>query len=215
MTRTFRHPSGRVQRLAAADLLRGGVAVLLAMADGPADVVYSDPPWNPGNEKWWRRHAGEDPPRSYDAFLDAWCSVVAALAPRHVFVEQSVNPEHQGLLLRAVERTSGWRLPFRERWIVQYGHPKRPNALLHFGHPAIDTNPSELSGPELLRVVFTGIRLVSMDRPLVADPCTGLGTTSRVAHEFGADFVGTELNPKRMERTIDWLLKHGYREEAG
>ena len=49
---------------------------------------------------------------------------------------------------------------------------------------------------------------------VVADPCTGLGMTSRMAHEFGCSFVGTELAAKRLERTIGWLLSRGYAEET-
>lgn len=33
------------------------------------DLVYSDPPWNPGNATYWRTHAGEGSCESYSVFL--------------------------------------------------------------------------------------------------------------------------------------------------
>lgn len=209
--------TGQYQRLAAADLTRNGDLVFFSMLTTPVAAVYSDPPWSPGNEKWWRRRAGKEPPTSYTCLLDAWCRCVVASHPQHVFVEQSVNPVHQRLLLAAIAYSSiahksEWTFPLFEKWTVQYGSPKRPNALLHFGHDKLDTDPTGMSGEPMSRAVFAGLHLPPGST--VADPCTGLGMTSRLAHEFGLNFVGTELDPKRLDRTIGWLLKHGYVEQA-
>src|SRR5690606_28575755 len=138
-------------------------------------IVYSDPPWNPGNEKYWRRHAGASPTRGYDRLLDAWCRCAVACRAEHVFVEQSVNPAHKQLLLGAIARCHGWTLPLLEEWTVQYGSPRRPNALLHFGAARLTTDPSGMHGIGMTREVFRGLRV----RPgtAVADPCMGLGTT--------------------------------------
>lgn len=204
-----------IQRISVADLTAGGDADFAAMLDGRQAVVYSDPPWSPGNEKWWRRHAGEKPPESYDRLLDAWCRCAVAARPEHVVVEQSVKPEHKQMLLDAIARCRGWALPLAEEWVALYGSPKRPNAVLHFGHEKLTTNPSGLSGEPMTRTVFCGLRqLGALSCGMVADPCTGLGMTSRMAHEFGLAFVGTELNAARLDKTIGWLLSHGYAEDA-
>lgn len=208
-TWSLRHPDGMTQQLAVADLLVDGGMCLSALASGHVDIVYSDPPWSPGNEKWWRQHAGLEPPESYDHLLDAWCAAVAILRPRHVFCEQSVNPAHQGMFLTAVGRCRGWSLPLRQTWTIIYGAPRRPNALLHFGWCAVAANPDGMSGPAILREVLLAARVDA--GTTIADPCTGLGTTSRVAHELGCHFVGTELNAQRLGRTAGWLLRHGYR----
>lgn len=213
----------QTQRLAVADLTKGGVEAFAQTLGGRrAAVVYSDPPWNPGNEKYWRRFAGEAPPTSYDVLLDAWCRCVALARPDHVFVEQSVNPKHKTMLLRAIERCEGWTLPFIEEWVCQYGSPKRPNALLHFGREKLSTDPSGMSGVVMVKTVFDGLpseyfRLhgsASEALSLIVDPCMGLGTTSRVAHALGWDCAGTELNQARLERTIGKLIAAGYVETA-
>lgn len=220
MIRTFTHPNGQTQRLAVGDLLGDGLSVfaMLVAAAGAVPIVYSDPPWNPGNEKWWRRHAGASEPRSYDDFLDAWCAAVAGCGAAHVFTEQSVNTKHHGMLLAAVERCAAWRLPLLEEWTVYYGTPgsrgcMRPNTLLHFGEQPLLTDPSGLRGVEMTRVVFAGLDLPP--GTTVADPCMGKGMTSRLAHERGWHCIGTELNHRRLDFTIRWLQRQGYEEVLG
>lgn len=200
------------QRLAVADLTTDeGLATFATLLEGlTVSIVYSDPPWNPGNEKYWRRYAKASETRGYDRLLDAWCRCVVACRPEHVLVEQSIIPAHKQMLLDAIARCTGWHLPLLEEWTVQYGSPKRPNALLHFGREKLSTDPSGMHGIGMTRAVFRGLAI----RPgaTVADPCMGLGMTSRVAHEFGLSCIGTELNPARLERTIATLRKLGYAE---
>lgn len=212
--KTYRHPNGHWQKLAVADLLKDGVGALLSLTER-ADIVYSDPPWSPGNEKWWRNHAGEFQPDSYDHFLDAWCAAVSGLRPKHVVVEQSVNPAHKALFVNAVRRCQEWSAPlFQQEWIALYGSPRRPNVVLHFGPQPIPTDPSGMHGDAMTRCVFSGLAQIGAVQPgmIIADPCTGFGMTSRMAHEFGCNFAGTELAAKRMDRTAAWLLRHGYTE---
>ena len=221
--RVFRHGSGLCQRLAVADLLNSeGDGWVWNSFGGRVEIIYSDPPGNPGNQQWWRRDAGVEPPESYDRLLDAWCWCVATLRPEHVLCEQSVNPKHRGLFMAAVARCVGWRLPLLEEWTVYYGSPGsrscvRPNTLLHFGRVPLTTDPSGLRGEEMTRRVFQGLGIPKSPEYLgafiVADPCMGKGMTSRMAHEFGCHCYGTELNPKRLDYAIRWLLRQGYVED--
>jgi len=197
------------QQLAVADILTQK-DVFTDLISRPITVVYSDPPWNPGNEKWWRRHADVEPPDSYDALLDAWCSCVTECRPAHIFCEHSAIPRHRAMMMAAIERCREWTLPLQIEWTVYYGSPKRPNVLLHFGTSLIATDPAGMSGEAM-----TLTALVGLGYPpgvTIADPCIGKGMVSRLAHKLGWNCVGTELNPKRLDRTIEWLLKHGYRE---
>lgn len=213
MFTTYNAAGGQWQRLAVADLTRGGVDTLRAMlSEGSAQLVYSDPPWNPGNEKYWRNHAKLPAPRAYDDLLDAWCAAVVAAQPEHVLVEHSVIAEHQAMLLAAIARCQGWRWQRVRTYTVQYGSPKRPNALLHFGPAPLTTDPSGMSGEAMTRCAFKGTGIARGS--VVVDPCTGLGTTSRVAHAFGCHFVGTELCDDRLARTAAWLTKRGYRADG-
>lgn len=215
MIRVF-EKDGVYQMIAVADLLKNAGEVIqeaVAMLTSKTTVVYSDPPWNPGNEKWWRRHAEASIPESYDHLLDAWCKCAAVCEPEHVFCEQSVNDKHRALFTAAVDRCEDWTLPLIEEWTVHYGSPGarsciRPNKLLHFGNSKISTDPSGMRGQPMTHCVVDGI---SHDVPwLLIDPCMGKGMTSREAHLHGAHCVGTELNAKRAGFAIKWLLKRGY-----
>ena len=148
----------RTQLLLCADLLESSTLVklqeMIAMSGcGGCDLVYSDPPWNPGNEKYWRQHAEKSEPKQYDAFLNAWCDAVQICINRgaeDIFCEQSNNPKHREMLLEVVKQKN-WRIPLLEDWVVFYGTPSSvscstPNRLLHFGKEKIDTNPSGMIG---------------------------------------------------------------------
>lgn len=207
----LKHPSGQWQHLAVADLTTGtGVEIFRALVqESPVPLVYSDPPWSPGNEKWWRRYAGESPPESYSKFLGGWVAAAASCNPEHVFVEQSIRAEHRDYLTQAINRCPSWNIPYQEAWRTYYGSPARPNMLLHYGCAPLATNPADLKGVKMTREVFKGLSTYPQGT-VVADPCMGLGMTSRLAHERGWNCIGTELNPARLQKTIDWLLRKGY-----
>lgn len=215
--REWRHPCGQRQWLAVADLCATGGAVLRAAAAehrAEVRVVYSDPPWNPGNEKYWRRHAGAAPPVAYAALLDAWCATATAWPTvEHILCEQSASATHRQLFHDAVARCAAWSLPLREEWVVYYGSPGsrscvRPNVLLHFGHQALRTDPTGLRGEPMTYRVFEGLALAR--RAVVADPCLGKGMTSRMAHQFGLNCLGIELNSARLAYAERWLARQGY-----
>lgn len=196
------------QRLSVGDLTNGGCKQLALMLDGPISIVYSDPPWNPGNETYWRTRAGAEP-GNYSLFLEAWLdAVIMCRGLEHVFCEQSVNDQHRALFLDAVKRQRGF-LPLIEEWEIVYSAQRRPNRLLHFGATPISTDPSGMHGDPMTKRVFEG--LGQTQGMTVLDPCTGKGTTSRMAHWFGMNFVGLDLNAHRLDHTINWLRKQGYR----
>lgn len=179
-------------------------------------MVYSDPPWNPGNATYWRTHAKRGPCTDYDEFLDCWCAVVKECIGRgaaHIFCEQSHNEKHRELLFCAIYRAA-WFLGLQEEWTVYYGSPgsasvKRPNTLLHFGDEPIKTDPSDMAGEPMTIRVCAGAGVPPGE--WVVDPCIGKGMTSRMAHYFQWNCVGMELNQKRMDKTISWLSGRGYR----
>src|SRR3990167_1636129 len=158
------------------------------MMPGRVRLVYSDPPWNPGNATYWRTHAGLDPCASYDAFLDAWVGVVATAIERgagDVLQEQSANVKHSDMLLLAVARQPRWTLPLLERWSVYYGSPgsasvRTPNVLFHFGLRPLATDPNGMAGEPMTIRACAGLGLRPGD--WIVEACMGKGMTSRIAH---------------------------------
>ena len=179
-------------------------AVNIVMGGELADVIYSDPPWGPGNQKYWHtmRERGASPCTSWVGFLDAFARTCASHAKpcAPVFVEMGLRWTTD---IESAMSSAG--LSHRRTWRILYG-PKRkplPNALLLFGSRDIDvTMPDPPHGEPVTRAA-----LVAAVKPgdLVLDPCTGLGMTARIAHELGGRFRGTEMNASRLARTEAWL----------
>lgn len=181
-------------------------------------VVYSDPPWDPGNRKYWRTHADKDHDGDYDDFLDAWCGLVGDCitdrGTRHVCTEQSFdNDDARQMFLDAVDRTETWTLPLSDQFKVFYGSPgsrskQNPNLLMHFSDSELQTDPTGLDGEPMTIRACAGL-----DAPAgtwVFDPCIGKGMTSRMALYYQWNCVGTELNSKRLGKTITWLERKGF-----
>lgn len=207
-----------VQKLAVADLEEPThVDAVRDLLPGTVDMVYSDPPWDPGNRKYWRTHAEADHEGTYDDFLDSWCGLVGECVQErgteHVFTEQSFNDEPRQMFLDAVERTEAWTLPLTGEFKVFYGSPgsrsrQNPNMLLHFGDDGLTTDPSGLDGEPMTIRACAGVDVPPGST--VYDLCMGKGMTSRMALYYQWDCIGTEINPKRLGKTITWLERKNF-----
>jgi len=211
-----------VQLMACADLERPGhVDKIRTLLPDAVPLVYSDPPWNPGNRKYWRTKADEDHEGDYDSFLDVWCGLVGECidqrGTKHIFTEQSFGDEYRQLFLDAVERCESWTLPLSDQFKVFYGSPgsrsrQRPNMLLHFAETPLTTDPSGLDGEPMTIRACAGVDV--SEGSYVFDPCIGKGMTSRMALYNQWNCVGTEINAKRLGKAITWLERHDFDIEA-
>lgn len=188
-------------RLLHGDITTGIVSTL--MGTERADLVYSDPPWGPGNQRYWHTHNGSVPRTDWLTFLAAFCAACSAHrkpgAP--VFVEMGLRWVED--LDAAMARVGLHRM---RRWDISYGRPARPNALLLYGldDVAIDLGPNTHGEP----ITRTVLAAVVKPGSVVLDPCCGKGMTARTTHHRGGYFRGSELNSKRLEVTASWLRKH-------
>lgn len=174
------------------------------IAQSPA-WVYSDPPWGPGNAKFWRTANDQgDFPVDYDALLEAFARV-AHSASVGAFVEMGLRWQVE--LQRAMQPWTPHRT-----WTTVYGKPPRPNLVQFYPHPdlagavAAAEDPSGMTGEAVTRTLLTGRVQVG---DVLIDPCMGLGMTLRVGHELGALVRGNELHPARLSRCLDWAARQG------
>lgn len=172
-----------------------------ALEGEDAEIIYSDPPWGPGNLMYWRTHNQETERPDWEAFIDLFCRVVSesVVDGGHVFVEMG---------LRWVDQLAGAMaavgIQERARWTCYYGNPKLPNVLWYSG-PGTTTDPSGMSGVAMTRCALEG---VARPGALVFDPCCGKGMTARCALRLGMRFAGVELNPRRAAVTRAFLDRH-------
>lgn len=175
-------------------------AIRVLMRGERASVLYSDPPWGPGNLGYWGTHAGIAQAGDWPAFVERFAAVVrthvAEGAP--IFVEMGLRWADQ--IAAALGRPTC-------RWITRYRSGGRllPCVLLYAG-PALPEafDPSDLRGAALPRacIAATGLRAGTL-----LDPCCGKGYSARAALAHGLSFRGLELNAARLEVTRRWLTK--------
>lgn len=178
-------------------------------------LVYSDPPWNKGNHKYWRTHAGISTPAelTFEKFTDRVFLITSGFCPEHYFFEHTCHGKQNYEWF--IEKSKGKIKNFDKHWTCYYGAPvsisdthetrcRRPNKLLHFGKEINNLNPEGLRGSDMTRHVFS---FAAKQGEYVFDCCVGKGMTSRIAYEFGMKCIGIEINPKRLEITVKWLEK--------
>lgn len=189
-------------RLLCGDITSGAVSRL--MKGEKADVIYSDPPWGPGNLQYWStmNQRGSVPRENWPKFLRAIAQACAVhrTPESYVFLEMGLRWTDE---LDAAMKEVG--LPLRRRWRIFYGPRKQPlpNSLALYGPMDLDIEVPEYGEPVTRAVLSAVVR----PGTVVLDPCTGLGMTARNTHRLGGRFRGTELNPARLERTAAWLRK--------
>lgn len=203
---------GLTQRLAVVDLDSDeGVERAIALLPEKVRVVYTDPVWDARIATAFRTGAGLHPCLDFGALMERLASIYQACVDRgsaDVFVEHSADPGKHGAFLSAARKCAFGRLPMRHIETA-YGSPKRSAALFHFGMRPPSKTLAGLSGPRLVEAALQSIGSTRVG-DWVVDPCIGQGMTSRVAHKLGFNCLGTELDPKRLAKTVAWLEKKGY-----
>lgn len=201
-------------RFLCGDITLGAVQIL--MGEDLADVIYSDIPWGPGNQKYWHtmNMVGSSPRTSWTEFLLHFanaCSIVRApMAP--VFVEMGCR------WVADLDHAMGRHgLNLIDRWAITYGPKSKPlpNTLSLYA-----PSPSSLSiayplqihrrmptPPHGEPVTQAVLETVVSPGMIVLDPCTGLGMTARITHKLGGKFRGTELNSARLARAIEGVKR--------
>jgi hypothetical protein len=189
----------RLHRLMHADITTGAVAEL--MGSERADVIYSNPPFDEKNHKYWYSINGSAPRTSWAEFLDVFCNVCASFRTSEalVFVEMEAVGLHD--LDLAMQRVGLGR---QRIWENLKGSPMRPYTLALYGPRDISINLPAKHGSALTKAVLSVVVLPGM---IVLDPCTGKGVTARYTHRFGGRFRGCELNQNRLDVAVDWLRK--------
>lgn len=183
----------------------------------PDDVatVISDPPWSPSYAKLWRKMAEVSPAVTYSNLMRCWTQIASMCIQRgaEVLIERSTEVKNNVAFFEAVAERPTWSLSLLEKWSVFYGSPgsggvRTPNDLLHFGSRHLTTDPTGLTGEPMFIRTCAGLGLRTGS--VLVDPCIGKGMTSRMAHYFDANCIGSELNQKRVDAALAWLKFQGY-----
>ena len=167
-------------------------------------MVYSDPPWNPGNARMWRTLSKKDGDIgrkvNWNNFVERLCTHILYTNPKHIFIEMGLQKTSDFI---KQGQSLGFP-PIQNIWKVFYNY-KNPYNLLYFSEiNEFKGNPEGMKNEYTTKHVF---EYISKPGEIVFDPCIGLGMTLRMAHKFGMSCYGIELNPERLQKTISWIIK--------
>lgn len=172
-----------------------------------ADTLFIDPPCSTGNLRTFHTKADRDLLYTFSDFEHALFDCVAKIAPRHMFMElfkSNFTVFHErirGLFTHvAVYESCYYNRPGNKCWVVHASNDPLPD------YP--------LQGLDEMKIIqwiakHHGYRCLG-------DLCMGQGSVGKHAYLNGRRFVGTELNPKRLARLVEFISeteKHQFLEK--
>jgi hypothetical protein len=165
-----------------------------------ADCVFSDPPWNKGNENSFRTKADlEHSETSFADFMKALFIRIDAISPKTCYIEMG----KQNLSIAKDLLTA--RFPEISVFNSTYYHSaKNPCFILRGG---MEKSSLDLEGLDEEDAIAAICAKEKYD--IIADICMGRGAVGYNAFINKRRFVGTELNPKRLAVLINKIHKVG------
>ena len=192
------------------DDIRDGLDSL--MIGQQADVTYVDPPWGLGHEKSFYTALLKVEPDTtvaqpdHEKFMDSLFSVLWKHSKNMVFVEYGLRWEseirdrsdkagfiHQGIV-DAFYKDGGKLRPYQVHVLS-----KEPVVLTEEYYKDAS---GRVGGRDVAQAV---VRPFVSDGDIMLDPCCGLGNFAKVAVALNLRFYGNEFNPKRLQRTEEFL----------
>ncbi len=164
-----------------------------------ADLLFVDPPWNLGNlNSFYTKAERVDYREDFDEFADILFERITDIGPVTAYIEignQAINDWQERLAIL---------FPHVQHWPVLY-YRKHPTNLLRGSHLA--PTPLDFTGIDEARCI--SILAEQENYTTIADPCMGQGLVGLAAYKSGHQFVGTELNKRRLAVLLDKLAKAG------
>lgn len=164
------------------------------------DLIFVDPPWNVGNLNSFYTKAGRsDYQKSFETFYKRLFECIAEISPKTCYVE--VGKEYLSEFIHEMKRL----YPQVTFYNNTYYHKKENLCYVVRGSSKRKKLPLDYLDEE---GVIEWI-CEHEDYSCIGDLCMGLGLVGVNAQKNGKQFVGTELNPKRLSVLLEQLSKQG------
>lgn len=163
-----------------------------------ADMIYCDPPWNLSNvNSFITKNGGGDYHTTFDQFYTALFEAIRKISARVCYLEigNQYKEVFHNLLQKQYKYVQSWQITYNQKH--QSFLLRASNDLIAHDFTGID----DLFSPEI------AIRIENCQ--VIGDLCTGRGLTAVSAMKHGKQFLGIELNPRRMAVTIEKMTKLG------
>jgi hypothetical protein len=168
--------------------------------------IYTDPPWNPGNQRMFHTFADAPIVSPFPIFLKTLLSICHKYCPDGlIFFDMGLQWGDE--FVKMLELEGGSILGRNQTF---YGHPKRPSWTLattfNGAHDPI-TIPDGLYGNKTIDWVMSQIVQPGSN---YFDPCCGKLNHSYFAAFYGATVYGCELIPRKLAQGLKLFKGLGY-----
>lgn len=165
-----------------------------------ADTLFVDPPWNIGNVRTFYTKADKESPEKFDfiGFTSAFFKRIDEINPRFLFIEMG----KEFLAHYLVE--CGKRYKYVTFYnSTYYGKKENKCYVIHACNEHKRKRYKELEDMDERKIIEWICHNHSYD--CIGDLCMGMGLVGQNAFDAGKSFVGTELNPKRLAKLVDYV----------
>lgn len=177
---------------------------------GQVDCIYTDPPWNPGNQRMFHTFAKSVPPYDYSYFLSRFIDICIERCPTgYIFFEMGIKWQE-----RFEKWITGKGLYILARNVTYYrsGKDWAPCGLICASTLKdtlfIPIIPDDLQGDKAIRWIFNF--LSGQGYRTVFDPCCGKMHGLSFASRRGMQTYGIELIPEKLAKGLAAFSKMGY-----
>ena len=164
-----------------------------------ADMVVTDPPWNLGNiNSFYTKAERDDHLKSFDDFTRIVFKRIYDISPNTVYIEignQYVNQWYEKLAEQYL---------YLQKWPVLYYKKYPTNFIRGSKLKFVDYDFTGIDEAKCIDIIC---KIEAYDT--VADLCMGLGLVGEAAYDNNKNFVGTELNKRRLANLMQKLAKKG------
>lgn len=161
-------------------------------------MVYCDPPWNLGNvNSFITKNNSGAYINKFSEFYEKLFSLIKWYSPEVCFLE--TGKQH----LQDFQFEMNKIFPVVQTWLITY-YKKNPCYLVRGG-----INPTDFDYTGKDDIETPSLAIQNEKHNCVVDFCTGRGLTAISAFKQGKQFIGTELNKRRLAVAIDKIAQLG------
>jgi DNA modification methylase len=162
-----------------------------------ADLLFCDPPWNQGNLNSFYTKAGRDDYSEFELFFKRLFKIITEIKPKTCYIE--IGKDYLAEFIIEMKQifksvtfynSSYYHKADNHCYIIRGGHKYKKLPL------------DGMDEEDIINWVCQ-----NEEYSCIADPCMGCGLVACGAFMTGHQFVGTELNPKRLSVTLENLYK--------